>query len=109
MKTSKYIFYTVLLLFVTIPMGCQHAINAPPSQQFLKGLQIGDQYAKKDALGYPCIEKAFLSYSRPRGYLQQHLLKFKQEKAPSDFIEGFSRGYETAYRDYIDAYCYDID
>ncbi len=110
MKSLKKIFYITLLSSAVIfAMGCQHAINAPPSQHYLDGLRIGDLYAKKDALNYKCMEHSFFFNVRTRGNIQQHIRKFKQEKAPADFINGFSQSYQTAYRDYIDAYCDDID
>lgn len=93
------------LLFIT---GCSQFANSSMSDEYVAGMKLADIYAKDDAINDRCINYPVSLSSNIMNNTRKHLDQLKGTKS-SDFISGFSRGYNDEYRQYADLYCGNLD
>ena len=73
----------------------------PASPDYLKGYNMAEEYANKDAMNTSC-------FRRP-GYVDQKARKytklFKDQGRSETFIKGFYDGYENGFHESFNLYC----
>jgi hypothetical protein len=103
MNTLKLTFSLFILLLI---VSCATPQSSPTESDHIKGYNMAEEFAKKDAMNYSCFG---YHIHRRMGFADHKARKYTkllQDQGRSEaFIKGFYRGYENYYHEFLDLYC----
>ncbi|MBF0234245.1 MAG: hypothetical protein HQK62_00680 [Desulfamplus sp.] len=107
-RTIQYKLSTLILLSILFITGCSNFANRSLSSDYFAGLKSSEIYAKQDAINDKCINYPVSLSNSIMKNTRKHLEQLKKRNHP-DFINGFIKGYNDEYREYMSLYCDNLD
>ncbi len=107
LKTLSVFF--ALWFMITAP-GCIYSSAGMDPEEYRSGSDYADELAKQDAMNTICISVRSLGAGHAGYQLEmmrnrdRHLQVMGPDKSPS-YVNGFKRGYEDSFFNYMDLYC----
>lgn len=94
---------TLSVLIVLFTVSCTTILSPKNRSEYLEGSKMATEFAKKDAMSYPCFLYPWLFDAERKARKYTKLL---QEQGRSEiFIRSFSFEYQENYFEFIDLYC----
>lgn len=100
MNALKLTFPLFIILSI---VSCATPQSSPTESDHLKGYNMAEEFAKKDAMKSICFRYPKLGYVESKTWEYTKLLQ-NQGKSET-FIKGFYFGYNNYYREFLDLYC----
>ena len=102
---KKLLVFTGVWITILLSMGsCQPLQPIQSYPEYYKGRRLADTYAKKDVIDDACFSHRARLTIVIMNNLKKHRAALAPERSES-FIQGFSHGYDPAYREYTQFYC----
>lgn len=94
---------TFILILCVIFASCTGLPLSEMSDDFKDGYRVGQTYSKRDVMSLGC----YLLRQNATAHMEKkkHKVRFSKEGKSADFVSGFSMGYESHFREYVDIYC----
>ena len=108
----KALSVVVAIWLMMTASGCVYSSARMEPEEYRSGSDYAEVLAKQDAISTVCIRVRGLGRGRAGYHLEmmrnrdRHLEAMGTDKSPS-YINGFKRGYEESFFNYMDLYCED--
>jgi hypothetical protein len=96
MNTLKLTFSLFILLLI---VSCATPQSSPTESDHIKGYNMAEEFAKKDAVKAICSKRYVGQRARKYTKLLQN------QGRSEDFIKGFYSGYDNYYLEFLQLYC----
>ena len=98
MNALKLTLSLIIILFI---VSCATSQSSPTGSEHIKGYNMAEKFAKKDAMNSRSCYGSFIRYDKKNAYT-----KLLQDQGRSeDFIKGFYSGYDNYYLEFLQLYC----
>ncbi len=101
---KKMLLPTLAMTVCLTAVSCAMAPSVSNGPEFISGRELGEQYAKADAMQFCGFRPA---YDSPAAAIKanRHQRAFREQGKSEAFVQGFAWEYHRVFPDYYSLYC----